>query len=133
MLAVVLAGRRASGRALVDGEDAFLEDLHAHVGVAVVAVEEGVDGGVAEGASGGVAGGRGDGVVHVAVGAGDDDVEVVAPLADVGCGGGGDGAAVVDAFDYGGGGWVRAVCSRLLAWVAFWGEELAGCWVWMLR
>ncbi len=87
------------------------------------AVEGRVDGGVAEGNGARVTRGGRDAVVDVAVGARDDDVEVVAPLAVVGGRGGGDGAAVVDAFDYcgargvgAGAGWVDAGVAFVVWW-----------------
>jgi len=116
---IVLRLRRAGRSAQTGVKGARREDLDAHVGVVARAVEGRVDGGVAEGDGAGVACGSGDAVVDVAVGARDDDVEVVAPLAVVGGGGGGDGAAVVDAFDYCGAGGFGAGAGWVDAGVAF--------------
>ena len=98
------AGRRVIALALAKGEE-----LVAHVRVVAALVQGSVDR-AAEflGASEAVAGGWRR-VFVVAVGAGDDDFEAVAPLACVGSFGGGDGGAPKGTFEVRGGGWIWAV------------------------
>lgn len=122
--AVIVGRSGTSSRAERGGERAGCEDLHAHVGIRAGAVEGGVDGEVSERGHDAIAGGDGDGGRDVAVGAGYHDVEVVLVLAGV-CGrGGGHGAAVVDAFDYGCGG---RVCAA-----GFWGGGTVALVIWRI-
>lgn len=106
---------------------AVVEELVAHVAVVLVAVERGVDGGLAVVLLR-VARHVVDQGADVAVGAGDDDVEVLAPLAVVHCGRRVDRAAPPDAFDDGGAGGVGACRGRVDAWVT-----LEVCERWYVR
>lgn len=119
---VVLALRRAGRGAAPGVEGSGGEDSDAHVGVLADAVEGRVDCGGVERGWRGVAGWGGDGGAGVAVAAGNDDVEVAAVLAVVGCGLGRERTAPGDAFGYDGGGGVGAG----FRWVGVW-RSLVRC------
>ena len=80
---VVLGLGRAGSSAATGIEGAFCEDLDAHVGVGLVAVERCVDGCVTEDGRASVSIRDGDRVVGVAVATGNHHAEVAAPLASV--------------------------------------------------
>lgn len=78
----VVLGLGSAGRGAETGvEGSLSEDLHAHVGVLVVAVKRSVDGGIAESDRRLVAIWCCDGLVNVAIRASDNNVEVAAVLA----------------------------------------------------
>lgn len=77
---VVLGLGSAGGGAETCVKGSLGEDLHAHVGVFLVAVKRGVNSGIAESDRWLVAIWRCDGLVDVAIRASDDNVEVAAVL-----------------------------------------------------
>lgn len=107
-VAVVVSGCSCAGSSTLSGIVDAGKILHTDIGVLACSIERSVDGTTE--LSGSVKAGNGvRGVVlGVAVGASDDDVELITVLALVDCSFGGDTRAPESAFDVGEGGWIRA-------------------------
>ena len=116
----VVVGLSGAGTCAESGvEGAGSEDLDTHVGVLAVAVQGSVDGGVSKWDGADVPSRCCDRLADIAVRACNDDVEVVAVLAGVGCRGCGDWTAVVHTFNHSCRSWVTAGSCWIDAGVTF--------------